>query len=238
LRRMNRSTTDYFNSATAVKPWRHPCASKRHRSLASLQFGHGGEAVETWSRTSVEGTRSGKLQFGHGGEAVETRGAGRRGTGSVRYFNSATAVKPWRPVTVKPIRRSIAKLQFGHGGEAVETPCPCCGTAAIVILQFGHGGEAVETPWPKAVVALSVEILQFGHGGEAVETPRPRRANRNATSYFNSATAVKPWRHLYRAGRCSGLTDFNSATAVKPWRRSLRNQQRPADWRTSIRPRR
>ena len=64
-------------------------------SATSLQFGHGGEAVETRTR-HVQQFQRGPLQFGHGGEAVETA----RGT----------------------LRRAKAKLlQFGHGGEAVET---------------------------------------------------------------------------------------------------------------------
>ncbi|HBI43809.1 MAG TPA: hypothetical protein DDY78_13310, partial [Planctomycetales bacterium] len=36
-----------FNSATAVKPWRHHTQTVRWQVQLALQFGHGGEAVET-----------------------------------------------------------------------------------------------------------------------------------------------------------------------------------------------
>ena len=63
-----------------------------------LQFGHGGEAVENVYRFCAAMRR--KLQFGHGGEAVETHSdasADFLRRGNVSSFNSATAVKPWRP---------------------------------------------------------------------------------------------------------------------------------------------
>ena len=40
-----------------------------------------------------------QLQFGHGGEAVETEEDGGADSPLLR-FNSATAVKPWRPSLV------------------------------------------------------------------------------------------------------------------------------------------
>ena len=46
--------------------------SGRPRSLR-LQFGHGGEAVETNAMSLVDPMPHPVLQFGHGGEAVETR---------------------------------------------------------------------------------------------------------------------------------------------------------------------
>ena len=42
-------------------------------------------------------------------------------------FNSATAVKPWRPARWRFLKRGLSVLQFGHGGEAVETRFACHG---------------------------------------------------------------------------------------------------------------
>jgi len=63
-----------------------------------LQFGHGGEAVETpYSPSPLPLPPT--LQFGHGGEAVET-------------------------TINQPSSGASELLQFGHGGEAVETLRP------------------------------------------------------------------------------------------------------------------
>ena len=65
-----------FNSATAVKPWRlYGLVDHRERMTRTLQFGHGGEAVET-GEGILEVLGAGELQFGHGGEAGETRRSG------------------------------------------------------------------------------------------------------------------------------------------------------------------
>jgi len=85
-----------FNSATAVKPWKLPGAEKMTRTELYLQFGHGSEAVETATYFAPIPQHSG-LQFGHGSEAVETRD------------------EIWLGETF------FRSLQFGHGSEAVET---------------------------------------------------------------------------------------------------------------------
>ncbi len=59
-----------------------------------LQWGHGGEAVES-VHSSIHSTANCELQWGHGGEAVESRRAQGLATGDGRRFNGATAVKPW-----------------------------------------------------------------------------------------------------------------------------------------------
>ena len=50
-------SSDAFNSATAVKPWRRALAESELIRENSLQFGHGGEAVETRSRTDDRSLR-------------------------------------------------------------------------------------------------------------------------------------------------------------------------------------
>jgi|SRR6185437_1871436 len=157
-----------------------------------LQFGHGGDAVETRNSARPLTTPS-RLQFGHGGDAVETEEL-------MSYpikqscFNSATAVMPWRPRIHGDHLRRSSMLQFGHGGDAVETGSSIPPSFVRLWLQFGHGGDAVETsfrsgrgplagsrfnsatavmPWRPAEPASAVELdekLQFGHGGDAVET--------------------------------------------------------------------
>jgi len=108
-----------------------------------LQFGHGGEAVET-TPVDLVPQYTGPLQFGHGGEAVETWCIA-IGQLEKNHFNSATAVKPWRQRQQLLWRLRDDTLQFGHGGEAVETRRSTPSPPSWSKLQFGHGGEAVET---------------------------------------------------------------------------------------------
>src|SRR5437867_11211141 len=62
-----------------------------------------------------------ELQFGHGGDAVESGRAWPVPSARNPRFNSATAVMPWRE---RPCASQLLKarqwLQFGHGGDAVE----------------------------------------------------------------------------------------------------------------------
>src|SRR6266542_2673075 len=60
-----------FNSATAVMPWKLDELKSARTNHAALQFGHGGDAVETKDALASISTDF-KLQFGHGGDAVET----------------------------------------------------------------------------------------------------------------------------------------------------------------------
>ncbi len=59
-----------FNSATAVKPWNTESVRALANDIQSLQFGHGGEAVE----------------YADSHRRLDALPGG---------FNSATAVKPW-----------------------------------------------------------------------------------------------------------------------------------------------
>ena len=79
-----------FNSATAVKPWRQWKGSVMIDFSDPLQFGHGGEAVET-SAAVTPAEPSSTLQFGHGGEAVETQDAARVG-----FPGDAASIRPRR----------------------------------------------------------------------------------------------------------------------------------------------
>src|SRR3990172_4374584 len=92
----------------------------------------------TWNEPSP------RLQWGHGGEAVETpiRWYVQRPSNG---FNGATAVKPWRLYLLLRFLMQTQELQWGHGGEAVETMSSRTPLMACVRLQWGHGGEAVET---------------------------------------------------------------------------------------------
>ena len=84
------------------------------------------------------------LQFGHGGEAVETKKEQSSASAQLG-FNSATAVKPWKLERGRRGETAERGLQFGHGGEAVETGAEAIDVLRDQPLQFGHGGEAVET---------------------------------------------------------------------------------------------
>ena len=61
----------------------------------SLQFGHGGDAVEN-APTTPAAAKPGNLQFGHGGDAVENASRPRCAFRRRKRFNSATAVMPWK----------------------------------------------------------------------------------------------------------------------------------------------
>ena len=67
--------------------------------ISTLQFGHGGDAVENSSMSRFLSGWPKTLQFGHGGDAVENIAATHLGAVQVH-------------------------LQFGHGGDAVENPVP------------------------------------------------------------------------------------------------------------------
>src|SRR5438876_12322557 len=66
----------------------------KRQKWAALQFGHGGEAVENLGRRERT-PDAWRLQFGHGGEAVENH-KNTVLTHQVLGFNSATAVRPWK----------------------------------------------------------------------------------------------------------------------------------------------
>ncbi len=88
-----------FNGATAVKPWMGSMELLvDSASYPTLQWGHGGEAVDGREYLESKERTSGLLQWGHGGEAVD---------GSLK---------------ARPSMRSfrLLPLQWGHGGEAVD----------------------------------------------------------------------------------------------------------------------
>jgi len=130
------------------------------------------------------------------------------------YFNSATAVEPWR--TPGALRRAAAKARtsirprrWSRGGR----------TASIGFLpkkgrlQFGHGGGAVEdqargSP-PRRRQATSIRPRRWSRGGPSLDTWGGLHR-----SHFNSATAVEPWRT--RLGRAS--QGENGGTSIRPRR--------------------
>ena len=63
-----------------------------------LQFGHGFETVETRYAMSLDATSERSLQFGHGFETVETVPDIAAPVKTLPRFNSATALRPWRPL--------------------------------------------------------------------------------------------------------------------------------------------
>src|SRR5450759_543184 len=104
-----------FNGATAVRPWKGPVPRGQRPSRRQLQWGHGGEAVES------------------GSAGVEHR--------RPDSFNGATAVRPWKDFLGCVDARDDAGLQWGHGGEAVESMPIAVILLRHSLLQWGHGGE-------------------------------------------------------------------------------------------------
>ena len=60
------------------------------------------------------------LQFGHGGDAVDDLETPARPRPLPQCFNSATAVTPWMTARTLPRIQILEWLQFGHGGDAVD----------------------------------------------------------------------------------------------------------------------
>ena len=60
-----------FNGATAVRPWKAAVRRVATRDSCRLQWGHGGEAVESGDDCDID-------------------------PGSMTCFNGATAVRPWK----------------------------------------------------------------------------------------------------------------------------------------------
>src|SRR5262245_47868272 len=89
---------NHFNSATAVMPWKRWTRPTANSQGQVLQFGHGGDAVETSSTAGRSSPpAASRLQFGHGGDAVETLATRPLDFHEHKDFNSATAVMPWKP---------------------------------------------------------------------------------------------------------------------------------------------
>jgi len=128
-----------------------------------LQFGHGSEAVETCCDPTYDQAVNG-LQFGHGSEAVETTRSSAL-FGPERFsFNSATAVKPWKPGGAYP--GAVQKYCF-NSATAVKPWKRKQGQAKKKqgrVLQFGHGSEAVET-------SVKIEFRQLSE----IASIRPRQ---------------------------------------------------------------
>ena len=144
------------------------------------------------------------LQWGHGGDAVETR-LPEGSTLHPERFNGATAVTPWKRASTFERRWNVAWLQWGHGGDAVETgvasgrrrpgspgfngatavtpwkplvAVTLAGGKAVTQRNRFNGATAV-TPWKLHCAPRSGRhspVLQWGHGGDAVETLRVARA--------------------------------------------------------------
>ncbi len=183
-----------FNGATARKPWKTPVPSGIFSLTPSSSMG---PRLGSRGRLSLNKTSSPvmmSLQWGHGSEAVEdamdpnprpivepssmgprlgSRGRpchGAKRRGQKRFFNGATARKPWKTSNSPRSAEEIAVLQWGHGSEAVEDGVApkhrgsCC----------GFNGATARKPW---------------------KTSR-RRSNATSTASFNGATARKPWKTI------------------------------------------
>ena len=84
-----------FNSATAVMPWK-PLISWDERFGRPLSF-NSATAVMPWKTLgSALPQALITLQFGHGGDAVENGGVVSCDPAVPGTFNSATAVMPWK----------------------------------------------------------------------------------------------------------------------------------------------
>ena len=182
--------------------------------VASLQFGHGGDAVENATSTGLQsltgmasirprpfgrGKRhssvaappgSDGLQFGHGLSAVENLTPPAVGECPGRPgFNSATAFRPWKSLHVwMPAgpHASIRPRPFGRGNTNLNGRPP-------LPLQFGHGLSAVENK------------NHLTHGSLGLQR-------------FNSATAFRPWKISTARGclsQCRSLQFGHGCEAVE-----------------------
>ena len=159
-----------FNGATAMKPWKRTVP--RHGAVdtgASLQWGHGDEAVEEDRLISRPSPGTVELQWGHGDEAVEEATQPRRVRAVEASFNGATAMKPWKRVAA----------------------CRACSGRGC------FNGATAMKPWKRIdleAVARCMKELQWGHGDEAVEEFFLAMGATPGLLGFNGATAMKPWK--------------------------------------------
>ena len=102
-------------------------------------------AVETATLRAAQADVA-PLQWGHGGNAVETRDRASCDSGSAIGFNGATAGTPWKLADGRSgpsarVGASMGPRRERRGNDMVA----CRPTAALTTLQWGHGGNAVET---------------------------------------------------------------------------------------------
>ncbi len=86
-----------------------------------------------------------------------------------RGFNGATAMKPWKRNYVEGSASWYTTLQWGHGDEAVEE---ALGSTRRCARTTCFNGATAMKPWKRISVydvALQISTLQWGHGDEAVE---------------------------------------------------------------------
>ena len=160
----------------------------------SLQFGHGGEAVETkrWGSTDLTKILAASIRPRQRAVETATLSAAVAGAGG---FNSATADRPWKPVVMTRQCREteLASIRPRHRGRGNSG-------------RHRHGG------WRG-------DGLQFGHGTEAVETELDLTTAVARCVGFNSATAHRPWKPAATRRGPDAQQCFNSATAQRPWKR-------------------
>ena len=159
-----------FNGAMAVRPWMVSEWPSGLMRIASLQWGHGREAMDG-PRAGDYGLLGLLLQWGHGREAMD----GTRRRPACRparcCFNGAMAVRPWMVMEGDRSAVEIVKLQWGHGREAMDGRARC--GAASVRTSF-NGAMAVR-PWmdvDQRQIQLRSPELQWGHGREAMDGAR------------------------------------------------------------------
>jgi hypothetical protein len=129
-----------------------------------LQFGHGGEAVETPLTKACSERCDQQLQFGHGGEAVETS-------------------------AVTPNVDAVITLQFGHGGEAVETRPPTTRWAHAT----GFNSATAVKPWKRVRGHWSSGNINSFNSATAVKPWKRPHAARRAVATEHVAS-IRPRR--------------------------------------------
>ncbi len=205
-----------FNGATAGMPWKADGSVNGVPYYTKLQWGHGGNAVE-----SARGRRHGypvgpasmgprrecrgklpapcppagptMLQWGHGGNAVES-------------FKLCLNHYPHSPASMGPRRECRGKEQTRRDrpetdpasmGPRRECRGKTAGPSTLPAARTSFNGATAGMPWkvgPLILILVVVPLLQWGHGGNAVErTTRPRK-NSWPTCSFNGATAGMPWK--------------------------------------------
>ena len=226
-----------FNGATARTPWKPSAAVDQHGVAGSASMGpRRGRRGNSRDGVRHDGTR---LQWGHGGNAVETGVGLRRRQPDQVGFNGATAGTPWkrrrprqrrataRHASMGPRRERRGNAsrirrrrpEAGFNGATAGTPWKRCRRGRQRSRAGRFNGATAGTPW-KRRSPRRLRACRCASMGPR----RERRGNTDravdgdAMPCFNGATAGTPWKRTRWLQHSPAADGFNGATAGTPWK--------------------
>ena len=235
--------------------------------------------METTRRCIRRCTVTARFQWSHGFSTMETGHRRRAGRGLGGGFNGATVFQPWRRQShCRRNNRSATMFQWSHGFSTMETAILYHPKRRQVHARFNgatvfqpwrpgftssryrcprrpsFNGATVFQPWRLGMAFGGYSqfplTFQWSHGFSTMETgSRPAMISSIASSRFNGATVLQPWRpycssgcalqtaeftfqwshgfstmetpHRLHPAHPARVRCFNGATVFQPWRRRI-----------------